>query len=133
MIKRVFENNDNSKLEDVLSKIDFRPLYKEIFNYLGISFDSNDIWYEIKQDYRKEEYVTLCSINLQNRCGILSQLFKSVIISTSYSTIKFIDNNVKIELLIDFSWEYATGGSNGKRFAHATYDNGNWIFFAMEN
>ena len=122
-----------TEVKEFFDKIPFEELYNKIREVLGDnSIKFNDA--RFKGYYYDRFLVEIESENLADKCGIMSPVYKEVLVDdfgAGIIEIKEKENsgNLRLYVPVDFSFKYKSGGTNGIEILRAEYDEKDgWIF-----
>lgn len=118
------------EVQDFVDEIDVGPLNDKLSEVLGVPTN-----FQLSGGYVKlirGDYIIDAEdpTNYASECGVMSNLYKEVKLSTFNSKLSRDDKTGAISLwmTIHFQFTYVTGGSNSTPVLASWYENGNWTF-----
>lgn len=126
MLGKNLEDFSEEEIYAFIESIDFYELESIIEQHLDIT----GLDLHVKTESRRNRiYVSYESDNLIDQCGMMSNMFSSVVIDDFGASISVHDGQLVYFPSIHMSWEHIDGGSNGSMIPGLrTYWNGKaWV------
>lgn len=132
-LKEYDENDRESELQeakDFIDSINVKPLNDKLSEVLGVPMNFQMSGEDVK--LIRGDYIIVAEdpTNYASECGVMSNIYREVKLSTFNSRLSRDDKTgaIRLWMTIHFQFTYVTGGSNGTPVLASWYENGNWTF-----